>query len=243
MSETVAFFRPDDERAAEAVEIVRSLGGVPLSDPMLTVEPTGETPREDAAFTVLTSKTGVELAADAGWEPAGEIVAIGSATAEALERAGYGVDRVPEEYSSSGLVEELRTDAPGARIEVARSNHGSPVLTDGLEAAGAYVHETVLYRLRRPPEAGESAVAAAEGRLDGACFTSSLTVEHFLEAAAERGIRADAIEGLNDAVVGAIGEPTRETAENAGITVDVVPTVAEFEALAEAVLVRVGPEV
>ena len=104
--------------------------------------------------------------------------------------------------------------------------------------AGAYVHETVLYRLVRPEGAGRSAEAAARGELAGACFTSSLTVEHFLAAAAERGIRAAAIEGLNDATVGAIGEPTRETAESAGVAVDVVPGTATFEALAEAVAER-----
>ncbi|MFQ3318374.1 MAG: uroporphyrinogen-III synthase [Natronomonas sp.] len=238
MVETVAFFRPDDERAAEATQIMRELGAEPLSDPMLAVEPTGETPREDAAFTILTSKTGVELAADGGWEPSGEVVAIGSSTAEALESAGYPVDRLPEEFSSTGLVTELRAAVPGARVEVARSDHGSPVLTDGLNDAGAYVHETVLYRLVRPDGAGESAAVAAAGNLRGACFTSSLTVEHFLAAAAERGVRSEAIEGLNRAVVGAIGEPTRETAEASGIEVDVVPDIASFEALAAAVVDR-----
>ena len=37
MPETVAFFRPDDERAAEAAEIVRELGAESLSDPMLEI--------------------------------------------------------------------------------------------------------------------------------------------------------------------------------------------------------------
>lgn len=238
MPETVAFFRPNDERATEAAEIVRNLGAEPLSDPMLAVEPTGRPPREDADFTVLTSKTGVELADEAGWDPSGEVVPIGSSTAETLRAAGYPVDRLPEEFSSSGLVETLRADADGARIEVARSDHGSAVLTDGLESAGGYVHETVLYRLVRPADAGESALLAAEGGLDGACFSSSLTVEHFLAAADERGVRAAAIEGLDDAVVGAIGAPTRETAKAHGIEVDVVPDTAEFEALAEAIIQR-----
>jgi len=236
MAETVAFFRPDDERAAGAAEILRDLGAEPLSDPMLAVEPTGEAPREGADYTVLTSKTGVELAADAGWEPTGEVVAIGSSTADALRAAGYDVDRVPSEFSSSGLVAALREDVPGASVEVARSDHGSAVLTDGLEEAGAYVHETVLYRLVRPDDAGDSALAAADGALAGACFTSSLTVEHFLEAAADHGVREAAVEGLDDAVVGTIGEPTREAAEAAGIDVDVVPEVAEFAALAAAVV-------
>ena len=234
----VAFFRPGDERADSAAALVRELGYEPLSDPMLAIEPTGETPRSDADYTVFTSKTGAELVAEAGWQPGGTVVAIGTPTAEALEAAGYAVDRLPAEFSSSGLVEELASDAPGAMVEVARSDHGSAVLLEGLNDAGAYVHETVLYRLVRPDGAGQSAEAAARGELAGACFTSSLTVEHFLEAAAERGVRAAAIEGLSDAAVGAIGDPTRETAESAGIAVDVVPETATFEALAAAVAER-----
>ncbi len=238
MAETVAFFRPDDDRAAAAAAILRALGVEPLSDPMLAVEPTGAIPREDADYAVLTSRTGAELADEAGWAPDGSIVAIGSATAEALEAAGYAVDRLPGEFSSTGIVRELEADVRGARVEVARSDHGSPVLTDGLNDLGAYVHESILYRLVRPPEAGESTLAAANGELAGACFTSSLTVEHFLDAAADRGVEREAIAGLDDAVVGAIGEPTRETATELGIEVDVVPDTAEFEALARAVVSR-----
>jgi uroporphyrinogen-III synthase len=238
MAETVAFFRPDDERAERAAAILGDLGVEPLSDPMLAVDPTGDAPRADAAFTVLTSKSGVELASRAGWTPDGAVVAIGTATAEKLQAHGYAVDRVPEEYSSAGLVEALGDEVEGRRVEVARSDHGSDVLTDGLDAAGAYVHETILYRLVRPAGAGPSTEAAAEGVLDGACFTSSLTVEHFLEAAVDGGMREAALAGLEDAVVGAIGEPTRETASAHGITVDVVPRTAEFEALATAVVER-----
>jgi uroporphyrinogen-III synthase len=117
---------------------------------------------------------------------------------------------------------------------VARSDHGSDVLLDGLREAGAYAHETVLYRLVRPEGSGESADIAAAGDLDAVLFTSSLTVEHFLDAAAERGVREAAVAGLNRAVVGAIGGPTRETAEAAGVAVDVVPETASVEALAEA---------
>ncbi|MFC6730700.1 uroporphyrinogen-III synthase, partial [Natronoarchaeum mannanilyticum] len=197
-------------------------------------------PRSDADFVVLTSKTGVELAAglrseDSAerWDPGDATVcAIGEPTADVLREAGYDVDVVPEEFSSSGLVDALEDDVDGARVEVARSDHGSAVLTDGLAAAGAYVHETILYRLVRPEGAGESAELAADGDLDAALFTSSLTVEHFLDAAEELGVREAAIEGLAAATVGVIGDPTRETAESLGIDVDVVPERADFEALA-----------
>jgi len=231
MTPTVAFFRPDDERAARATRLLGALGVEPLSDPMLAVDQTGTQPREDAEYTILTSKTGVE-SLEERFQPGGRLCAIGETTAGKLREAGYDVDIVPGEYTSSGLVEQLAADVDGARVEVARSDHGSDVLLDGLEAAGAYVHETVLYRLTRPEGAGIAAERAAAGDLDGALFSSTLTVEHFLDAATERGIRTEAVDGLNDAVVGAIGPPTAEAARGHGIDVDVVPDSADFELLA-----------
>jgi len=228
----VAVFRPDDERLNAARTLLTDLGVDPVTDPMLAVEPTGATPR-NGEYVVFTSRTGAELVAAAGWESGdATLVAIGPKTAEALETAGYTVDLVPEDYSSTGLVELLADRTDGTDVEVARSDHGSPVLLEGLRDAGAAVHETVLYRLVRPDGSGESAELAAAGDLDAACFTSSLTVEHFLDAADARGVRAAAIVGLNAAVVGVIGDPTRETATSLGVDVDVVPAEATFEALA-----------
>ncbi|MFB6236609.1 MAG: uroporphyrinogen-III synthase [Halopenitus sp.] len=239
----VAVFRPADERLDGAVELLESLGAEPVPDPMLAVEPTSEVPESGADYVILTSKTGVELAADAGWEPAADttLVAIGPATAEVAREAGWTVDVVPAEYSSSGLVAALRGAIEGATVEVARSDHGSDVLLDGLREAGADVNETVLYELVTPEESGESVDRAVAGELEAAAFTSSLTVENFLDLAAERGVREEAIAGLNDAVVGVIGEPTRETAESHGIDVDVVPDEATFDALGTTVVEAAAP--
>jgi uroporphyrinogen-III synthase len=234
----IAAFRPDDDRLADAVALLESLGATPVADPMLEVDPTGAVPRADAEFTALTSKTGVERAHAEGWVPGGQVCAIGPSTAASLREHGYEVDLVPDTYSSAGLVEALADDVAGARVEVARSDHGSDVLLDGLNDAGAYVHETVLYRLVRPAGAGVSVEAAARGDLDGALFSSSLTVENFLDCAEELELYDAALSGLNGCVVGAIGEPTRETAESLGVEVDVVPADAEFEALARAVVER-----
>ena len=234
---TVAVFRPDDDRLATAVELLESMDVQPVADPMLAVQPTGERPRNDGEYTILTSTSGIEIAAEAGWTPGDTtLVAIGPKTAAAAEDAGWTVDIVPEEYTSAGVVHALADEVDGARVEVARSDHGSSVLIDGLEDAGAYRHETVLYELVIPDRAGESVVLASQGRLDAALFTSSLTVEHFLDVAADRGIEAEVMEGLERAVVGAIGPPTAETAEELGVTVDVVPSEAEFETLARETL-------
>ncbi|QAU13956.1 uroporphyrinogen-III synthase [Halorubrum sp. BOL3-1] len=232
----VAVFRPDDERIESAVELLRSLGAEPTADPMLEVEPTGAVP-DDAPLVVLTSKTGVELAAEAGWEPGNaDLAVIGPATAAAARDAGWTVDIVPEEYTSAGLVAALEPRVAGECVVVARSDHGSDVLLDGLREAGADVSETVLYRLSRPAGAGDSAELMAIDELDAVTFTSSLTVENFLAAAADRGVSDEARAGLADAVVGAIGPPTAETAADRGVDVDVVPDEASFEALATAVV-------
>jgi len=238
----VAVFRPDDERIESAVDLLDSLGATPVPDPMLAIEPTGAVPASDADYTIFTSKTGIELAAEAGWKPSETtLVSIGPGTTAAAEAVGWTVDREPETYSSAGLVELLADEVDGERVEVARSDHGSQELLDGLDTANADWSETVLYKLVRPPESGESAELAATGELEAAAFTSSLTVDHFLAAAKERGIREEAIEGLDKAVVGVIGEPTRETAEGHGIDVDIVPDEATFEALATTVVEAAAP--
>ncbi|MFB6134986.1 MAG: uroporphyrinogen-III synthase [Halanaeroarchaeum sp.] len=233
MTATVAVFRPDDERIQQAVELLEALGVEPVADPMLAVEPTDATPRTDADYAILTSTTGVDLAADAGWTAGdGSLIAIGPTTAQAARDAGFTVDLVPEEYTSAGLVRALDGTVDGARVEVARSDHGSQVLLEGLEDAGAYVHETVLYRLVRPSEAGHSIDRVLEGSLDAALFTSSLTVDHFLGVARARGVEDGVLEAMEEVTVGCIGPPTRETAVAAGIAVDVVPDAATFDALA-----------
>lgn len=233
---TVAVFRPDDERLDAAVSLLEDLDVDPLADPMLHVDSTGHIPRADAEYTILTSKTGVDQLANTDWEPGGTLCAIGQSTADALERAGYPVDIVPERYTSEGLVNRLEGAVDGVRVEVARSDHGSAVLLDGLEAAGAYVHETILYRLTRPNGAGIAADRAAEGTLDAALFTSSLTVEHLLDSAAEREILDQVVAGLDGAVVGCIGPPTAATARENGIEVDIVAETADFEVLARTVV-------
>ncbi|TKX77801.1 uroporphyrinogen-III synthase, partial [Halorubrum sp. SD626R] len=131
----VAVFRPADERIDDAAALLESLGAEPVADPMLAVEPTGAVPRE-APFVVLTSKTGVELAAEAGWDPGDATLAvIGPATADAAREAGWTVDVVPDEYTSAEPVQEhvatvvrtrdldaLARHAVGERVEVARSD-------------------------------------------------------------------------------------------------------------------------
>lgn len=236
-----AVFRPDDGRLDAATELLDALGATAVPDPMLEIEPTGERPPA-AEYVVLTSSTGVDVLADAGWQPGDAVLCcIGPSTAEAAREAGWTVGRVPEQYDSTGVVAELRDEVDGASVVVARSAHGSDTLLDGLCEAGADVTETVLYRLTRPEGSGKSAAMAADGKLEAVLFTSSRTVEGFLDAAEERSVREAAVAGLAEAVVGAIAEGPAETAREHGIDVDVVPEEADFGLLATEVVEEAAP--
>ena len=232
----VAFFRPADEREKRAVDKVRAEGFEPLSDPLLETVPTGAKPRTDADFIVLTSVTGVELAADTVRDSEAVVCAVGPKTADALSHEGVEVDVVPDEYTSAGIVDALAEEVEGARVEVARSNHGSDELLQGLNVEGAYVHETVLYKIVRPEGGGEeTADALSDGSLDAVLFTSSLTVEHLVKALEETGVGVGVLDGV---LVCVIGEPTRRTAESLGVDVDVVSEEATFDSLVEAAVER-----
>lgn len=233
----IAVFRPDDERLERAVNVLEGLGATPVPDPMLAIEPTGALPRRDADVVVFTSSTAADILGDR-WTPGDATVcAIGPSTAAALEQRGIPVAVIPETYDSAGLVDRLADDVDGRRVEIARSDHGSDVLPSGLQAAGAFVHETTLYRLQRPPAAGAAVDRVIEGTLEGLLFTSPLTVEHFIETARERdGPEPDEL--FADPIVGAIGEPTAAALRRAGVEPDVMADSAEFDELARAVLAK-----
>lgn len=231
---TIAAFRPPDHRADAAASAIEAVGATPLLDPMIAPESTGAAPRRDAEWTILTSVTAAELPAVSSWTPGSTtVVAIGPKTAGALEAAGISVDRVPETYTSTGLVDELGDAVAGDRVELARSDHGSDALPAGLRDAGAYVHETVLYRLIRPPEAGASVEAVIDGTVDALAFSSTLTVEHFLETAEAAGSREPLEAALESVTIGAIGPPTASRVAAAGLSVDVVASKANFEVLTD----------
>ncbi|MFD1643652.1 uroporphyrinogen-III synthase [Halohasta litorea] len=229
----VAVLRPDDTRIDEAVCYLQSLEVSPIADPMLSICPTGQAPQQ-AEYCIFTSPTGVKFAEKQGWHQDGTTVcAVGHQTATALRNCGYSVDVIPSTFTSTGLVEELADEVEGNTVEIARSAHGSDVLIRGLKEAGASVHETHLYRLKRPDTAGQSVKLAVDGELDGILFTSPKTVEHFFEIATERDALSSLQSELEETVIGAIGAPTERAVRRHGGSVDIIPARADFRRLAK----------
>lgn len=226
---TVAIFRPKS-RLEESRKILEDLGFEVVAQPLLVPKSKKKGPRVDCDFILFTSKTGVQYALD-NVNPnelrASTICAIGPKTAGALSEFGIDVDIVPDEFSSTGLVESLKDRVIGKRVEVARSSEGTAKLIDGLNSAGAYVHETELYSLNSPSlsHSLDDIVAEAEIFL----FTSSLMVHHLLELAGDQDFVK---KHLNDGFVGALGRPTEETLKDLGVRTDLTASKAKFSVLA-----------
>jgi uroporphyrinogen III methyltransferase/synthase len=165
-----------------------------------------------------------------------EVVAIGPATAAAVEARGLRVAMVPEEYRAEGIIEALsRRDLRGAHILIPRATVARDVLVKALRSRGAEVEVVPVYRTVRSREgAAEVRAALRSGRLDLVTFTSSSTVTSF--AALFRGRRDARL--LRRVPVAAIGPITAATARQERFRVVVMPKSYTVEGLTEAIVRR-----
>lgn len=163
------------------------------------------------------------------------IVAIGPVTAETAKKEWIKVEAIPEKFTSDGLVGLIQGKlSPGDLVWVVRSDKGTDVLKKGLELAGGKVEEAAVYSLQKS-EPDRSLLDmyywTVRGGIDAYAFTSSMTAEAFIEEGEKKyGVRQFG-QSLNEALIAAIGEPTRNTLERLGIGVDIMPKDATFESM------------
>jgi uroporphyrinogen-III synthase len=251
----LAVMRPKD-KLEESIAMAREMGfDIVAASPLQIVPNDGpefdgflrSSKNGEADVVILTSSTGVEalvrMASRKG-EDAGSLlrssyrIAIGPLTAKAMVSRGIGVDIIPDEYSSEGLVRQMASDLAYKRVFLLRSSHGEPILLDGLVEAGAVATEIVLYDLVPDPGSPEVRYLAEEsmaGRVDAFAFSSSLSAASFIEAAERIAPREKVIEMLNSRLVGAMGGPTRKRLEQMGVRVSAVPVNATFRDLLAAI--------
>lgn len=118
------------------------------------------------------------------------VVAVGAATAAALQETGFRVDLVPPKYVAESVVEVLRDKVAGARVLLARAAVARDVIPDELQRVGATVNVVDAYRTVIPEESArlvkgifvDSPVPAA------VTFTSSSTATNFFQLLCEAGI-------------------------------------------------------
>jgi uroporphyrinogen III methyltransferase/synthase len=185
---TVAVTRARAQASGVAARL-RELGGRVLEAPAIRIVALDiELPAlEDYDLLCFTSPNGVALLfermaaieLDARSLAGARVAAIGPGTARALRERGVIADVVPERFVAEGLIEAL-ADVPVRRALVARAARARDVLPDALRERGAQVDVLALYETvgERLTDSERDAVGSA----DYITFTSSSTVEFFLDA-------------------------------------------------------------
>lgn len=148
---------------------------------------------------ILTSANGVTVLAErmrrlqkqADTLRHAKVVAIGPATARALEAHGFPVDVMPPEYVAESLIETLRDRVAGQNVLLVRAKVARDVIPVALRKAGAVVDVADAYQTVIPASscaAVQQLLAAPSGLPDAVTFTSSSTVTNFFLLMKEAGV-------------------------------------------------------
>ncbi|MDD2936088.1 MAG: uroporphyrinogen-III synthase [Candidatus Methanomethylophilaceae archaeon] len=248
----IGFTRPV-ERLRDSVKEAEEMGFDVIAAPSMRITP-GDRAEFDrardlivsgnASYAVFGSVTAVEECIKAYGEDfvplfsKVRIVSIGPSTGAALMSAGIRTDALPEEFSSSGIVDLLKDSVRGKTVLLVRSDSGSDVLYNGLSDAGAETVSIATYKLE---EFGMNSAllhlitAIKGGKIDVMAFTSPMSAKIFYsQMQAQAGVPAT-VEMMGGLKVAAIGKPTSEALRSLGREPDIVPKESTFRDLLEAI--------
>jgi uroporphyrinogen III methyltransferase/synthase len=163
-----------------------------------------------------------------------KICAIGPATAMAIEGLGIRVDLLPKEYRAESIIEGLgKNKIKGKRFLLPRAMKAREVLPEEIKRLGGKVDIIAAYRTVKPKErTDEIRKMFQEKRIDVVTFTSSSTVENFVNMFKKGEIPAL----LSETKVACIGPITKDTATVLGIKTDIMPAKYTIPALTEAIV-------
>jgi uroporphyrinogen III methyltransferase/synthase len=159
------------------------------------------------------------------------LAAIGPATRQELDRAGFACDLQPELFRSEGIVAAFGHLTAPARFLLVRANRGRELMRRELESIGHAVTEVPAYS-SEPVESLDAATAAAidQSPVDWITVTSSLIAESAVRLFGPR-IRQWRIASLSPVTSAALRrhgiDPTVEAGE--AVTDSLVTAMADWE--------------
>ena len=225
-----------------------------LSPAIRFEEPSDWAPFDGAAasagswdWVILTSANGVRAAtarlrlAGSGWGAfsRARFVAIGPATARAMEIEGVVASLVPEEFRAEGILDAIGSrPLDGSRILLARAEKAREILPEELRRRGAEILVAAVYRTLpcAPSTDAIEALRAAAGPGLIVIFTSPSTVEHFID-----GLPPTAREALGRATLASIGPITAQALASRGLVAAIQPASYTVPALIEELRARRPP--
>jgi uroporphyrinogen III methyltransferase / synthase len=167
-----------------------------------------------------------------------KILAVGSSTAAALERAGLKATLVPEQFRAEGALVGLKAyygdDSllRGRRFLFPRAAQGRELLVVELERLGAQVDLIEAYRTQSPDGARAQLLEiSAGGSIDAVVFTSPSTILNMAEL-----LSPEPLSGfLKGSAVACIGPITAAAARDCGLEPEICPQESTAAALALAI--------
>ena len=228
------------EQAGELVDLLEERGAEAIQAPTIRIAAPEDTEALDRAcasvgnydWIIFTSANGVDSfmgrllsAFDVRSLKGIRICAVGTSTAERIERYGIRVDLTPDEARSERIVDALASAGAieGSRFLLPRADIAREVLADQLRELGADVTEVIAYRTLLA--GGERDTdhdvyrMLLDRQIDAVTFTSASTVKNFAKIYGED----QAVDLLSTTVVASIGPVTAEAAQQLGIQTTVMP--------------------
>ncbi len=162
------------------------------------------------------------------------VVAIGPATAAAIQSEGVSVSIVPEKYIAESVVEALRGKLfKNSRVLLVRAKVARDVLPDELRKGGAQVDVIEAYETKVPAGAKENLeqlFADRTARPHIITFTSSSTANNFV------GLLGENARTLLDGVIlASIGPVTSDTLRKCGFPAAIEASEYTMQGLVEAI--------
>jgi len=239
--------RPADQ-AVDFTQLLAESGADAISFPTIRIAPPKSWDAVDRAIAdiagydwlLFTSVNGVRLFFERLRKRGGDIRnlkgprigAIGPKTGAQLEALGLTVDVFPEEYRAEALAEVVG-DVKGRRVLIARAEKARDILPKTLKARGAAVTVAAVYRTLKPRHlAPGTKKLLLDGKIDAVTFTSSSTVDGFMEHFSPYERRRI----FRHAKAAAIGPITAATLRRHGVRPAILAKRYTMEALAKAIV-------
>lgn len=142
-----------------------------------------------------------------------KIAAIGPGTADKVKSFHLAVDLLPDEFVAEGLIKAFKkVSVENQTILWVKAEQTREIIANELTGMGAIVDEAIAYRTVPEDSDHEAIQRFKEEGADVITFTSSSTVEHFLD------LKAPLPEGIKIASIGPI---TSDTLKKRGLRVDI----------------------
>lgn len=237
-------------QAANLIRFIEQEGAEPLLFPTIATVAAMENEEQQKQilqnlgqfdWLIFSSENGVRFFVEALKKlqvdlPAIKMAAVGSRTAETLEKFGFSVDLVPDDFSARGLIDAFSSmELRGMKFLIPASNISRDELASGLKLHGAQVKTVVFYKTVPNPAFNKQEFRnlLEDKAIDVITFFSPSAFNFLIELLGQEGLN---LLQLSETHLAAIGKTTARAIHNQGLKVHIMPKVSTSRELVKAIV-------